>query len=423
VTTVAAASARLRDDADFRRYWWSRVLSTAGTMVTLIALPVLVYRQTGSTFLTALVSALEAVPYLTFGLLAGALADRWDRRSMMITADLVDTALMSSVPVAYWLGILTVPHLLIVAFAAPAVAVFFDGANFGALPVLVGRHRIAEANAAIWAASSLVEMIAPAAVGVALAVVQPATLIAVDALSFAASATFVRAISRLLQDPDRSRERFTRGAIRADIKEGLAFLVRHPGVRSMTMIGTLQCISGGGFVALDVVWCDQVLGIGTGGWRFGLVFSAWAVGGVLSSIALPRLLRRTSAARIALDALPFSAVIGVATPFATWWVVGLLGVFCWSCAYTLIAVNSISYRQQVTPEHLLGRVNTAGRMLTWGLGWTLGAFAGGGLGHLIGVQLAMSALAGVALVGCAVGWTSPLRSARAPVPSRGTAGG
>lgn len=411
--TSVAAPARLRDDADFRLYWWSRVLSTAGTTVTLIALPVLVYRQTGSAFLTALVSALEAVPYLTFGLLAGALADRWDRRAMMITADLVDTALMASVPVAYWLGILTVPHLLAVAFAAPAVAVFFDGANFGALPVLVGRERIAEANAAVWTSASLVEMVMPAAVGVALAVAQPATLIAVDAVSFAASATFVRAISRLLQDPERARERLTRGALRGDIKEGLVFLVRHPGVRSMTMIGTLQCIAGGGFVSLDVVWCDQVLGIGTGGWRFGLVFSAWAVGGILSSAVLPRLLRRTSAARIALAALPFSAVIGIATPFATWWVLGLVALFVWSCAYTLITVNSISYRQQVTPEHLLGRVNTAGRMLTWGLGWTIGAFAGGALGHLIGVQHAMVAMASVAVLGCLVGWTSPLRGATA----------
>ena len=123
-------------------------------MVTLIALPVLIYRQTGSTFLTALVSALEAVPYLTFGLLAGALSDRWDRRAMMVGADLADTVLLGSVPVAYWLGILTVPHILVVAFAGPAVAVFFDGANFGALPVLVGRDRIAEANAAIWGSAS-----------------------------------------------------------------------------------------------------------------------------------------------------------------------------------------------------------------------------------------------------------------------------
>lgn len=423
MSLVAGARPRLRDEADFVRYWWSRVLSTAGTMVTLIALPVLIYRQTGSTFLTALVSAFEAVPYLTFGLLAGALSDRWDRRAMMVVADLVDTILLGSVPLAYWLGILTVPHILVVAFAGPAVAVFFDGANFGALPVLVGRDRIAEANAAIWGSASVVEMVTPAAVGVALAAFSPATLIAVDALSFAASAMFVRAISRLLQDPERQRSRFSRGEIRGDIREGLVFLLRHPGVRTMTMIGTLQCVAGGGFVALDVVWCDQVLGIGTGGWRFGLLFSAWAVGGILASTALPRLLRRTSPARIALAALPVSALLGIATPFATWWVVGLLGVFVWSCAYSLVAVNSISYRQQETPEHLLGRVNTAGRMLSWGFGWTLGAFSGGALAHVLGTQHAMAAMASVGMLACIIGWTSPLRVGHSPTGERMHAAG
>lgn len=382
-----------------------------GSMVTLVALPVLVYRLSGSTFLTALVSALEAVPYLAFGLLSGALSDRWDRRGMMVGADLVAAGLMGSVPVAYWLGLLTVPHVLVVAFAAPAATVFFDGANFGALPVLVGRDRIAEANAAVWGAATVVEMVTPAAVGIALAVVSPATLIAVDALSFAASAFFVRAITRLLQDPDRLRARFTKGAMRRDIREGLVFLVRHPGVRTMTMIGTLQCMAGGGFVALNVIWCDRVLGIGTSGLEFGLVFSAWGVGGIIATTALPRLLRRTSAARIALGALPVSAVIGIATPFAHWWVLAALGVFGWSVAYMLFAVNSISYRQQVTPEHLLGRVNTAGRMLSWGLGWTSGAFLGGALASLVEVQHAMSAMAALALVGCVVAWTSPLRSA------------
>ncbi|MBA2716726.1 MAG: MFS transporter [Propionibacteriales bacterium] len=83
----ATRSTRLRDDADFRRYWWARTLSTTGTVITLIALPVLVYRLSGSAFLTALVSALEAAPYVIFGLFAGALSDRWNRRLLMVNAD------------------------------------------------------------------------------------------------------------------------------------------------------------------------------------------------------------------------------------------------------------------------------------------------------------------------------------------------
>jgi MFS family permease len=391
-------------------------LSTAGSAVTLVALPVLIYRLTGSTVLTASVAALEALPYVLFGLVAGALADRWDRRSMMICADLGDVALLASIPVAHWLGVLTVPHVLVVAFAGPAIAVFFDGANFGALPVLVGRDRIASANAAVFGASTAVETVAPALVGVALAVLHPATLIAVDALSFAASASLIRAISRVLQDPSRPPTRVTVAMVLGDIREGVLFLVRHPGVRAMTIVGALQCMAGGAFVALDVVWCDRVLGIGTSGWRFGLIFSAWGVGAILANLAISHLLRRSSAAAITLGALPFSAVCGVLTPLAGWWPLGVLGLFLWSFFYTLVVVNSISYRQQVTPEPLLGRVNTAGRMLAWGVGWTVGAACGGVLGGLVGIRPAMSGMAALAIVACVVAWTSPLRTSSADHP-------
>src|SRR5215217_4301727 len=99
---------RLRDDPDFRRYWIARVLSVTGSLVTAVALPVLVYRLTGSPFLTALVSALEAAPYLVFGLFAGALSDRWNRKRVMVSADLINAVLIGSVPVAQLLGVLTI---------------------------------------------------------------------------------------------------------------------------------------------------------------------------------------------------------------------------------------------------------------------------------------------------------------------------
>lgn len=409
MSEAEVGAGRLRDEADFRRYWWSRVLSLSGTVITLVALPVLVYRLSDSAFLTALVAALEAAPYLVFGLLAGALSDRWDRKSVMVTADFVNAAVMISVPVAAWLGVLTVPHVLAVAFVSPAVATFFDGANFGALPVLVGRDRIAAANAAVWGAATSIEMVLPAVVGVALAVIDPATLLVVDALSFVASGLFVRAISRLLHDPDRRREPLTRRLVASDVGEGLRFLIRHSGVRTMTIIGTVQCLSGGGFVALIVVWCDRVLGVGTQGLRFGLVYGGWSVGALLASLLLPRLLRHTTPASVALVALPVAAVLGIATALMTQWVLASLGLLAWGTAYTLVVVNSISYRQQVTPEHLLGRVNTAGRMLSWGAGWTLGAVLGGTLGHVLGVRQALVAVASLGLVSVVVAWTSPLR--------------
>jgi hypothetical protein len=402
---------RLRDDADFRRFWWARFYSLAGSVITLVALPVLVYRLSGSALLTALVSGLEAAPYVVFGLFAGALTDRWNRRTVMIVADSVSAVLIASVPIAHLLGVLSVPQLLAVAFAGPAVAVFFDGAEFGALPVLVGRDRVAQANAAVWAAASAAEIVLPALVGICLAVVHPADLLAVDALSFVASAVCVRAIGRAMYDSRRERPVLTARLIGTDIRAGLSFLVGHEGVRTMTLIGSIQCVAGGGFVALMVVWCDSVLDIGTQGWRFGAVWGSWSIGALAASAALPRILRRIGPARLVLRALPFSCLLGILASLAPVWELGALGLLAWSGAYTLVVVNGISYRQQVTPEHLLGRVNTTARMLSWGVGWTVGAVAGGVLGSTVGVRPAMVVMASVSVAAVAVAWTSPLRTA------------
>ncbi|HEU4948987.1 MAG TPA: MFS transporter [Kribbella sp.] len=409
MTSAPALPERLRDDPDFRRYWVARALSVTGSMVTAVALPVLVYRLSGSPFLTALVSALEAAPYLVFGLFAGALSDRWNRRGVMVAADLVNALVIGSVPAAHWLGVLTVTHVLVAAFVVQAVFTFFDGANFGALPVLVGRARVAHANAAVWTASSLVELLVPALAGLVLAVLNPANLLAIDAVSFVASAVAVRGIVRALSEPRDGQERLRPRVLFADIAEGVRFLVRHPGVRTMTMVGSLQSFAGGGFVALMVVWCDRILHVGTSGARFGIVFGAWGIGGLVAAMGLPRLLKRLPPAAVTLYALPMSAVLGIVTALAPNWPSAALCLLVWGSAYMLVIVNSISYRQQVTPEQLLGRVNTAGRMLSWGVGWTLGAMVGGFVGEVLGVRPAMVVMGVFGFVAVLVAWTSPLR--------------
>lgn len=406
------APGRLRDDADFRRYWVARMASLAGSLVTAVAMPVLVYRLSHSPGLTALTTTLEALPYLVVGLFAGAIGDRLDRKRVMVGADLVNVVVIGSVPVAWWLGVLSVPHVLVAGLLAQTFFTFFDGANFGALPVLVGRERVGEANSAVWGFGGVLDLTVPGAVGVALAVIHPADLLAVDALSFAVSAVLVRGIRRAMSLPrERAEgaEGARRSAVLGDIREGLGFLWRHQGVRSMTAVGTLQSVAGAGWVALWVPWADRVLHIGTSGWRFGLVFSVWGLGGILASALTPRLLRRTSAARLTLLWIPVSALSGLGVALSTQWVLAAVLMTIWGVAYQLVIINSLNYRQLVTPEHLLSRVNTAGRMLSWGVGWTLGALVAGGLSTRIGVRPAMIAVVSAGSLGAAYGWLSPLR--------------
>ncbi|MER7250100.1 MFS transporter [Kribbella sp. NPDC000426] len=407
MTTVMPA--RLRDDPDFRRYWLARALSITGSMVTAIALPVLVYRLSGSTVLTALVTALESAPYLLTGLFAGALADRWNRRRVMITADCVNAVLVGSVPVAHLLGVLSIAHVLVVAFTVQSVYTFFDGANFGALPVLVGRARVAQANSAVWTASSLIELFVPPLTGLTLAVLDPASLLTLDALSFAASAFAVRGIVRAMSESRAGQPPLRPRVVLTDIADGLRYLVRHAGVRTMTIVGSVQSFAGGGFMALIVVWCDRVLHIGTSGLRFGLVWGTWGIGGLIAALSLPRLLKRMPPAAITLYALPVSALLGVLTPLSPDWVAAAIATLVWGSAYVLVIVNAISYRQQVTPEKLLGRVNTAGRMLSWGVGWTLGSVVGGVLGNAYGPRTGMVLMGLFGCLGVIFAWTSPLR--------------
>jgi len=229
----------------------------------------------------------------------------------MVVADVVAGLTIASVPLAFWFGSLSAVHALAAGFLAQTAFVFFDGAAFGALPAIVGRDRIGQANSALWGFGSLLDLGVPMLAGVLLAVVHPATLLGIDALSFLLSAACVASIRTRLS-PERSGVPPLRPRVLlAEVAVGLRFLFRHAGVRSQTVVGFLLSLSGAGFMSLSVPYADVVLGVGTSGWRFGLVFAAWGVGGILVAVLTPRLLRVTSPNRLSLLWLPVAGVAGV----------------------------------------------------------------------------------------------------------------
>ena len=401
---------------DFRRYWVAREVSITGTLVTAVALPVLVYRLTGSPSLTALVAVLEGLPYLVLGLFSGALSDRLDRQRVMVVADVVAGLTIASVPLAWWLGSLTPVHALVAGFLTQSAFVFFDGAAFGALPAIVGRERIGEANAAVWGVGSFLDLAVPMLAGVLLALVHPAVLLGVDAVSFAVSAACVATIRTRLSKPRSGLPPLRPRVLLAEVAEGLRFLWGHVGVRSQTVIGFLLSLSGAGFMSLSVPYADRLLGIGTSGWRFGLVFAAWGVGGMLVAALTPWLLHLVSPNRLALLWLPVAGVSGVVVALSSTWQVAVAVMVVWGVSYQGVVLNSMTYRQQVTPERLLGRVNTAGRMLSFGVGWTCGALGASALAGAIGLRPALVAVVSFGLVAAVFGWLSPLRTIDAEVP-------
>jgi MFS family permease len=384
----------------FRRWYAARMTSLAGTAASGVAVPLLVWERTGSATATAAVSGLSIAPYLVFGLLAGAHADRVDRRRLMVGADVVAAALLATVPFAAWLGFGSTAYVLVVVAAAGSAFVWFDAAAFGALPQIVGRERLQEANSLIFATTTVVGIGAPALGAVLSGLTSPETVIGVDACTFAVSAFLLRRLR--LPAPVASRS----AGVRDDIAEGLRFIWSEHRIRALTFAGFGIAFTGGGALGLIVVHADELLGVDD--WRLGLLYSATAFGSLLGALLLRRLSSRLGYGftSIAAYALELVMVLALATTGELW--AALLFWVAWDLAHTSAVVNGITVRQLLTPDDLQGRVNTTGRMIAWG-GAPIGALAAGTLADLVGVQGAYLLLAVPVAAGTALLLVSPVR--------------
>ncbi|MFF1697663.1 MFS transporter [Streptomyces sp. NPDC058257] len=408
---------RLLHNRDFRLFWLSRVLSGAGSAVSYVAMPILVYRETGSPLLVSLVAAGEAMPYVFFGLLAGALADRMNRRRLMMAADILNALCLASIPLVAAFHYLTAAHIVIAAFLSSSLYVFFDAAGYGVVPTVVGKAQIPEANSAIWGAEATVRIVGTAMAGLLVAALRPTGVLALDAATFLASALLIRALTTPPDDSGPTavdRPRFLES-----IREGLRFLWGQPELKAMTVSGCLQSFAGGAFIGQLVIFADRCLGIKESDPRIGLMFTAWSVGGVLGSLALPRLLRRVGAVQIMRVALPASTALGLLTALASDWRLALPTIAAWGTVYLMVIVNTVTYAQTVTPGPLQGRVNTTRRMLSSGVGAPAGAMAAGlvtaSFDVRAGLLMAVSAIA----LSAVFAWTLPTSAA----PSSATRGG
>lgn len=392
----------------------ARVIAVAGSAVTGVALPLLVLQLSGSAFLTALVAAGQVAPYLVFGLVAGAVADRVSRRRLMVAAQLVSALALATIPLAHAAGLLTVGHILAVALVVASAFVWFDAAAFGALPAIAGRDRVVEANSLVWTTTTLVAIAAPALGGVLVAWLGAAPAVGVDALAYVVTAAVLLLIAAPMGPlaavtPLREGERRSvAAALRADITEGLRFVLRQPTVRDLTLVGVGNSVAAGAVTALLAVLAATELDIDGDGRGYGVMLAVVAAGGFLAASALPGLARRVPVGWLTLGGLGLGvpATAGLATvPSYPVVLVLLLG---WAFANTLVVLNGIATRQRVTPDHLQARVNTTARMIAWG-GAPLGAVAAGLIAQLVDVATALAATAAVLAVSALLAAATGLR--------------
>jgi len=224
-----------RLNSDFWKYWTGQTVSNLGSSITLFALPLLVYKLTGSALNLGITTAATFLPYLLFGLILGAWTDRVDRKRMMISTDIARALIIASIPLLAFLGILPIWWIYVVAFIHATLTICFEAGEFAAIPSLVNRDDLVTANGRIQASYSGASIVGPLLAGVLVTVVPLTALMLIDALSFLVS-SFSLMLIRISFNPGEKRAP-TR--IRSDVFEGLRDVLSHPVLRNISTMMAL----------------------------------------------------------------------------------------------------------------------------------------------------------------------------------------
>jgi MFS family permease len=355
----------------FGRLWTAAVVSRFGDALRSSALPLLAVRLTDHPLVIASVTACGYVPWLLFGLLGGAVADRVDQRRAMWAVDMVRGLIVAAFALAVGLGHASIPLLLALAFVLTTLQTLFDNAATALLPSLVERGALGSANARLMTGQGV-------AGGLLAGPVVPLLLVAGAFMPFVAdAATFLAAaalVASLRIRPPEREPRPVGSTLRAEIGAGLRLLCRDPVLRA-TCVATLLCNIGvGALIGTLVLHVMRWLHAGTAG--YAAAMTAYSVGSLTGGFVTRRITRRTGRVRALLVAggiqtaslLLIGSVRHVAALFVGMTLLGAMAMV-WN-------VNQVTLMQQRSPELMTGRVAAAFRTASTA-GAPLGALLGG----------------------------------------------
>lgn len=402
------AQRRRRLGRDFWLYFTGQLVSQVGSSFTLFALPLLVFKLTGSATNLAITTISEFLPYLLFGLLLGAVVDRVDRRRMMVRVELARAAVITTLPALFVAGHLPVAAIYAVGIVQATFGILFVAGEFTAVPALVDGDDLVAANARVMATNFTGQVVGPMLAGALVAVMPVADLLFVDAGTFLLSAATLAVIRRSFDGSARESAGAGRRGLWADAAAGLAYVWRHPVLRTVSIMMALVNLVGTTTGTQLVLFAKHLFSASDS--EVAWLFAAGAAGVVaVTSLAGP-LRRRLPWAATTLGAL---AASGLATTG-----MALVGSYAgalvlWALASgfgLLINVNTASLRQAIVPTHLYGRVISVAGVLAWSA-IPVGALAGAQVIKAVGVAAVYGGI-GVVTVGIAAGFAfSPLRRA------------
>ncbi|HEX4291474.1 MAG TPA: MFS transporter [Trebonia sp.] len=399
---------------DFMLLWSGQTVSEMGSAVTTLALPLTaVVLLRASTFQVGLLTAASTLAFALIALPAGALVDRRPKRGTMIACDVARLVIIGSIPVAWAAGVLMMAQLYAVAITAGVCTVFFDVSYQSFLPGLLEREHLMDGNGKLGASQSFAQLAGPGLGGGLVGAFGAAGAMSADAISYAVSVASLLGIKyREPRAQPAAGDAVARRRLRAEIAEGLTFVLRDPILRKLVACtGTANLFSSMSS-AVEIVFLIRVLHIQPA--YTGLIFAITAIGGIAGGVLSGRMARWIGSARVIwFSILVFCAPQFLAALAEPGWRVALFPIGYTSMFFGSVVYNvaQVSYRQAITPVRLMGRMNAAVRWIVWGT-MPLGALIGGALGASIGVRPTL----GIAFIGSwAAGfWVffSPLRRMR-----------
>jgi MFS family permease len=357
--------------SDFGKFWLGQVISALGSSFTGFALPLLVYKLTGSAINLAISVAANMVPHLLFGLVIGAWTDRADRKTLMIWADIGRAATIASVPVAGMLGLLTVWQIYAVLFIVSTLGIVFDAANFAAIPSLVGKDDLVTANGRIEASYNAATIVGPLLAGVMIGFMPVEEVLLIDAASFVFSAFALTLIARSFNEIKKERPTTS---IRQDVAEGLRYVIGHPVLRNISLMMALVNFVSISIYAQRVYFAKEQLGASDE--VLPILWSASAVATIGFAILAGSIRKRWSFGKAALGALMTQgALIIVLSYISNFWVAVPVFALMFGVG-SMFNIFTGSLRQAIAPRHMLGRVRTIAGVLAWSAN-PVGALLGG----------------------------------------------
>jgi MFS family permease len=357
---------------DFGRFWLGQTVSNLGSSFTLFALPLLVFKLTGSPLNLGVTTACEFVPYLLFGLVIGAWVDRVDRKRLMIGTDLARAAVIAVIPLLAAVDQLSVGWVYVVAFCSSTLNIAFDAAEFAAIPSLVpSGDDLVTANGRVQASYSAAQVAGPLLAGLLITVAPVQQVLLVDTASFLVSAGMLLLIPTPFNAP---RDGEGRRAIRQEVLEGLRYVLGHPVLRNISAMMALINLVAATVYAQLVVFAKRQLAASDS--RVALLYAAGSAGVVLLSLAAGPVRRRLSFSLAALGALLLDGLLTMVLAATRWYWVALVLWAAISGLGIFFNINTVSLRQQIVPNHLLGRVISIAGVLAWSA-IPVGALAGG----------------------------------------------